>query len=92
MDTTKNANLHILKGTAEEQKAEAMRKGLVQVPPEEAEAVGKMSPLERKAWLKDYMAKNKSDEVVAEAARKLRNKNKAARKARKDARRARRGK
>jgi phosphoribosylaminoimidazole-succinocarboxamide synthase len=51
-----------------------------------------MTPDERRAWLKNHMAKNREDEIVKEAYRKLKNKNKAARRARKKASRARRGK
>jgi hypothetical protein len=78
-------NLHILEGTEAEQKAEAMRKGLVQVPPEEVETVNAMSTEERRAWLRSKLAKG-ADELTKSARRKLRNSMKKRRKQQRQAR------
>lgn len=76
------ANLHVLTGTEEERRAEALRRGLVPVPPADVERVNAMSAAERRDYLKRLMAATRGDPLTEEAARKLRNKRKAERRSR----------
>lgn len=75
-------NLVILEGGEEEQRAEALKRGLVRIPDDEAQVVAAMELDQRKAWMARRLATHGDGELEREAKRRLRNKLKAERRKR----------